>query len=195
MNMRYDTSNPAFAGVGSRRTPAAVLTMMEDIAERIATAGWTLRSGGARGADSAFEGGCDRVDGKKEIYIPFDNFTAGGQGLGRRVGERGVLIPPSPAEAERIARRYWDESRIAWARMRRTTRLLMIRNSCQVLGANLDSPVYAVVYWTPADDEGGTGQALRIARGLRIPCIALDSRTSVNDVVVRLQAMCSPRAA
>ena len=48
-----------YAGVGARKTPADVLGWMERIAAGMATQGWTLRSGGARGADSAFERGCN----------------------------------------------------------------------------------------------------------------------------------------
>ena len=51
----------AYAGVGSRSTPAEVLHWMESIGRGMARAGMVLRSGAARGADSAFERGCDRA--------------------------------------------------------------------------------------------------------------------------------------
>lgn len=48
----------------------------------------------------------------------------------------------------------------------------MARNTCQVLGLNLDSPVKAVICYTPGGSgSGGTGQAIRIAQAYKIPVI------------------------
>ena len=57
-----------YTGVGSRKTPKDVLELMVKIAIKAAQNGYTLRSGGAEGADKAFEHGCDMVKGPKEIY-------------------------------------------------------------------------------------------------------------------------------
>ena len=58
-----------YAGVGSRETPLDVLKTMWKIGNYLATKGYTLRSGGAKGADTAFENGCDSVIGSKEISM------------------------------------------------------------------------------------------------------------------------------
>ncbi|NYZ25158.1 hypothetical protein HND93_36125, partial [Azospirillum sp. ROY-1-1-2] len=63
-----------YAGIGSRETPPAVLEVMAAVGERLAQLGWVLRSGGAVGADQAFERGCDRVGGRKEIFLPWPGF-------------------------------------------------------------------------------------------------------------------------
>ena len=47
----------SYAGIGSRKTPPHVLAAMTQIAEALAERGYILRSGGAGGADSAFEKG------------------------------------------------------------------------------------------------------------------------------------------
>ena len=60
-----------FAGIGSRSTPDHVLQAMRKVAHRLAEMGYTLLSGGAAGADSAFEEGCF---GRKEIYLPWTGF-------------------------------------------------------------------------------------------------------------------------
>ena len=44
-----------YAGIGARTTPASVLADMTVMAGWLARTGWTLSSGGASGADSAFE--------------------------------------------------------------------------------------------------------------------------------------------
>ena len=43
-------SPSAYAGVGSRRTPAPVLAAMRDLAESLGDLGWALSTGGADGA-------------------------------------------------------------------------------------------------------------------------------------------------
>ena len=64
-----------YTGVGNRNTPADILEDMEQIARVFARLGWVLRSGGANGADSAFELGCDIENGLKEIYLPWKGFN------------------------------------------------------------------------------------------------------------------------
>ena len=63
-----------YTGIGSRDTPDEVLRWFKIYADVLAELGFTLRSGAAPGADAAFEEGCDRVDGKKEIYLPWKGF-------------------------------------------------------------------------------------------------------------------------
>jgi hypothetical protein len=59
-----------YTGTGSRESPNNVLAIMTDIAKFLSETGYTLRSGGAPGADFCFELG---VSGraKKEIYLPW----------------------------------------------------------------------------------------------------------------------------
>lgn len=56
-----------YAGVGSRKTPPDILGLMEAIALRLEADDYTLRSGGADGADSAFA-----IVDKKEIFTASD---------------------------------------------------------------------------------------------------------------------------
>lgn len=46
-----------YTGIGARQTPPAMLATITAIASRLATLGWTCRTGGADGADTAFEVG------------------------------------------------------------------------------------------------------------------------------------------
>lgn len=54
-----------YAGIGSRRTPMAAGDVIEELAGVLAERGYLLRSGGASGADAAFEMGCNRRRGAK----------------------------------------------------------------------------------------------------------------------------------
>ena len=51
-----DQVNNTYAGIGSRETPKEILKEMTKIGQELESKGYTLRSGGAIGADKAFEG-------------------------------------------------------------------------------------------------------------------------------------------
>lgn len=152
---------------------------MELIAEALAYDGWVLRSGGAPGADAAFECGCDRAHGTKEIYLPWPGCY----------GHASPLHEVTPAMLE-LAARYHP----AWHKLSRKARLLIARNGAQVLGSDLASPVAAVVCWTEGGKlEGGTAQALRIAEDCGIAVVNLgtpqQAQATVRDIVDRIHAM------
>lgn len=139
-----------YAGIGSRETPGEVLAQMEQLGKRFAEHGWLLRSGGADGADSAFERGCDKAEGKKEIFVPWQNFNK----------SPSPLWPPSE-EAMAIASRIHP----AWGNCAWNAKMLHARNVHQVLGPKLDDPVDLVICWTKYGSvRGGTSTAIKIAR-------------------------------
>lgn len=138
-----------YTGIGSRQTPEEVLALMSRIAARAAVLGYVLRSGGAPGADKAFEEGCDAGDGQKEIYLPWKGFNQ----------NPSPLFNISP-EALELAERFHPN----WAVCSPAARKLHARNGYQVLGLDLKSPSQMLICWTKAGvPSGGTGQALRIA--------------------------------
>lgn len=145
-----------YAGIGSRETPEPICRTMYEIAGILARKGYTLRSGGAKGADQAFEFGCDdMVLGKKEIYLPWKGF----------MDNDSLLCPPTPA-AYSEARRFHPN----WIGLTESGRALMARNAHQVLGSNLLTPVDFILFWTKdGKASGGTGQALRMAKHYEIP--------------------------
>ncbi len=151
-----------YAGIGSRETPDDVMFLMRGVARALGIYGWTLRSGAAPGADTAFELGSDEAQSSKEIYLPWEKFQ------GR---DMAVMDRPSP-EAMRIAKRYHP----AWQSLSPPARLLHARNVHQILGADCDSPSRFVLCWTKdgathitGPETGGTGQAIRIAVAWDVP--------------------------
>jgi len=145
-----------YAGVGSRETPAPVLNGMENLGYRLAKAGWTLRSGAAPGADSAFERGAVRGKGEAEIFLPWNGFQ------GRQDG----IVPATWETAMAMAKEFHPN----WPACTPGARKLHARNCFQVLGLTLDDPVDCVICWTKdGRGGGGTGQALRIAGSRGIP--------------------------
>ena len=135
---------------------------MRLLAARMEQDQWKLRSGGARGADAAFEAGV-QDPANRAIYLPGRSFN------GRRAGRQGYFdstqLPGWQGALETV-----NEYHPAPERLSDFARALMARNAMQVLGPSLDRPADLVVAWTPGGRvQGGTGQALRMAGNLGIP--------------------------
>lgn len=62
--------NKIYAGIGSRKSPKDQINVMIKLAQVLGKARFILRSGGADGADLAFEYGASLVKGPMEIYLP-----------------------------------------------------------------------------------------------------------------------------
>lgn len=143
--------NKTYAGVGSRKTPARVLASMQVIAAHLSEAGYTLRSGAADGADTAFEQGALA----KEIYLPWRGF-------------RGHASPLHHVSPEALA--MAASVHPAWHLLNRYAQLLHGRNCYQVLGLDLKTKADFVICWTPGGElKGGTATAIRLATSFAIP--------------------------
>ncbi len=166
-----------YTGIGSRETPKDIIDLMITIAGELASDGYTLRSGGAAGADTAFENGCDAVNGKKEIYLPWKRFNKNPSKL--------YKIPPNVYKiAEMVYRAKWN-------RLAGSVQALMARNIQQVSGKDADIHVAFVLCWTPDGCEtvihrrkstGGTGQAIAYADAIRIPVINLANEGALKKL-------------
>jgi hypothetical protein len=162
-----------YTGIGARAAPTWALEMMYDISSVFARSNLVLRSGGAKGSDTAFEEGCRSVLGKAEIYLPEEGFR-GRYTIEMEINPH-VLIFPSPLTS---ARRIAKEHHPAWDCCKPSVRNLHARNVHQVLGQNPDHPILSsgIVCWTPDGSLdgrgprcGGTGQALRVAAVYGVP--------------------------
>jgi hypothetical protein len=160
------TSTMLYAGIGSRETPQEVLDVMPEVAKYLESLGYTLRSGKAPGADAAFEKG---VKSKKEIFP--GNVKTGEREL--KIAEEihpawNVMLDSTRKKA--IAKGNDPERSAAFVAN------LMARNTNQIFGANLDTPVDFVIFYAketsdPLRPAGGTGQAVEMARRKGIPTI------------------------
>lgn len=161
-----------YTGVGSRETPDNILVQMHKIAQYMALKNWCLRSGGAPGADTAFELGAVAEEGTTQIFLPWKGFNGNESPF--------YDIPP---EAFVISREVYGP-RLDF--LKRPVHLLMARNVLQVLGHTLDQPSVFVVCWTPdgitngaqrSKQTGGTGQAIAIASRYNVPVFNLAKHT------------------
>ena len=140
-----------YSGIGSRETPLSIKETIKEIVEILNKKDYILRSGGAPGADSFFEEFAD----KKEIYLPWPKFNANSSELNSVC-----------KNAYKVAKKFHP----AWERLSEAGKKLMARNSYQVLGQDLQTPVDFIICWTPGGKlKGGTAQAMRIANFCHIP--------------------------
>lgn len=163
-----------YAGIGSRGTPEYALKYFSLISKFFATKGLVLRSGGAKGADKAFEVGCDRVNGLKEIYLPWKYFEKSNSNL--------VITSPKAYEIAEQFHPYWQN-------LKDGARKLQARNSHQVLGVDLETPSQFVICWTKdGKGSGGTGQAIRIANHYGVPVFDAGKYETVEEIKANLKA-------
>jgi|GEM_PF-605775 len=142
-----------YAGIGSRNTPPEILETMKSIAEYLAGKGYTLNSGGAKGADSAFEAGAGN---SKQIFYAKDAVEVT-RNIAREIHPNGKNLKQYALD-------------------------LMARNTNQVFGRDLKSPVDFVLTWTRdgattsserSIKTGGTGQAIDMASRKGVPVFNL----------------------
>lgn len=167
-----------YAGIGSRETPPKVLALIHHIAGQLHDKGYRLRSGGADGADTAFEwGAC----GISDIYVPWEGFN------GRTTGiDRGMDVV-----LRSIAQRHHPH----WSSLSSAARKLMTRNVAQIIGGLYNfrhefvpQQSEFVICWTPnGEGGGGTGQALRVAASYDVPVYDL-ALESARDAVKAMLA-------
>lgn len=162
-----------YTGVGSRETPSDILVMMESVGFALASQGWTLRSGGAIGADKAFEDGMFRYAGldapyawtPAEIYLPWSGY----EGHYRNThGNLNILPSDIHFETESIAEGMAMAVHPAWDACKQGAKKMHTRNVFQVLGKTLDQPSKMLIAWTRLDKhgnaKGGTATAIALAQ-------------------------------
>jgi len=147
-----------YAGIGARKTPDNILELMGKVAKKLGEEDWILRSGGAEGADSAFEKGAKNFE--KQIFLPWKGFNNNDSNL-----------YAYEQQHEDLAIQHHPNFR----GLTQGAKKMMIRNSAQIIGLE-DSckPSSFVICWTKDGKiAGGTGQALRVSKSLDIPIVNL----------------------
>lgn len=169
-----------YAGIGSQKTPTHIQSIMRNIGAHLAAHGWTLRSGGANGADTAFEVGVDdylstqrnyggaHYQQQKEIYLPWAGFN----------NNPSQLYPRNiPFSDEEIAISMGHHP--AWGKCSPSAKLMHQRNLRQMIGhqsvcgENVQVSKFVVCWTEGGQMKGGTSQALRIAKALNVPIFNL----------------------
>lgn len=143
-----------YTGIGSRATPEPLRETMQALAGRLAGT-YRLRSGGALGADTAFELGARKAEATLGVDVYRPRYD----------------IHPICYEIAEFIHPHWKA-------MKPFTRQLFARNVEQILGSKVNHPSQFVVCWTPDACEtmrdyrpkqtGGTGLAIALAQNLPV---------------------------
>ncbi len=159
-----------YTGIGSRKTPLHIQDIMTRLAD-VLKGSFILRSGGADGADTAFEKNLEPIE--KDIFLPWKGFN----------DNRSILVKQD-TKAETIA----EQLHPGWAWLSPGAKKLMARNVHQVLGMHLDRPSAFIICWTRNGAEtfeeannkttGGTGLAIKVASQYKIPIYNLANSKS-----------------
>lgn len=166
-----------YTGVGSRKTPAGILRDMEHLGSLLSERGLILRSGASEGADTAFEKGCDKVRGEKEIYLPW-------RGFGKSNSDKYFI--------SEVAYSSVDLNHLLPSSLTEIARKLLARNYHQVVGYD-DIKSLFIICWTPKGViDGGTGQTIRVANSLNIPVFNL-ALMGVEEVVEKIDEILNER--
>lgn len=175
--------NKFYSGVGSRDLPEDAADNIAQIASTLSKLGYTVRSGGANGADTAFE---ENAGDLKEIFLPWRGFNRNKSPL--------FVTNDTQAQLYELAKKYHP----AWNKLGTSAKLLMARNGQQVFGENLDDPVEFLICWTPDGctshkkrnkKTGGTGQAISLASDNGIPVYNLANKESAEQLYIFLATL------
>jgi len=167
--------------IGSRNITKEEYIVLRDVATKLAYEGYTLRSGGAEGADSTINHLC-----KVEIIIPWNGFNHF-QHNGKRIFTLGLLPHVSLAEAKAKSIHPAPE------RLTQGALKLHTRNIYQIIGpyGNDGYKSDIVVFCADADENGipvgGTRTGVVYAQQLDIPTFNI--RNHGFDVDALLQAI------
>lgn len=140
-----------YSGIGARITPEHIKVFMNLVSHKLYEDNYILRSGGAKGADKAFEIGID----KKEIF--------------------------RPEHCPQYCIDYASKFHPHWDKCNKYVKKLHGRNAQIILGKYLDEPSKFVICWTvDGKIEGGTGLAIRIAQENKIPVFNLSDEKTLK---------------
>jgi hypothetical protein len=145
-----------YAGIGAKKTPNHILSIMRSVAEYLAAKDWILNTGAAPGADQTFAEGALKKGGTVNLFIPWPNYEKGWiKGLHGNVNVT-VLKPDIHTEAINSVYKYHPAAKI-------------LKNSVLFLHARnylvLENIKFAVCYTSGGKVVGGTGQSIRILNG------------------------------
>ena len=137
--------NMVYAGIGSRETPLEIQQSMNDVAKELESIGYTLRSGNAIGADKAFEGAPQpwSKDSKGSVK-QWSKYS-------HKVKNKEIFKAENATDK---ARKIAKEIHANPTALSGIGLDLMARNTNQIFGSKLDTPVDFVLAWTPLNEQG-----------------------------------------
>lgn len=174
MEYHVKMKNKFYAGIGSRETPEHIQAIMTEIATLLERRRYVLRSGGAIGADLAFEKGVSNTSAKEIFKNDFYFIN----------GKKEYYSKEDLSFADQMVKKYHPSK----GKMKLDHYKLHARNTFQIFGCGrLTSNSEFIICYTPdgaeaktTEDTGGSGQAIRIANAYDIPVYNLKNYIGVS---------------
>lgn len=173
---------PAYAGIGSRSTPAPVAAFMEQMAWRLARSGYKLRSGSAVGAETVFSKGCIKAGGAREIWLPSKGFN----------GYSESASVPGNSHLTKAAQLH-----PLWKYLSDELKQIVASRVALIMGDQMRKPVEFVICWTQDGFEGSHGAgvatghshfSIMLAASHSIPVFNLSRSTSYQRLAANLRS-------
>jgi hypothetical protein len=170
-----------YTGIGSRETPTHICAVMTTLANVLEKQNFILRSGGALGADSAFEKGVVNPNNKM-IFL---------SGALRNSFGNNILYSDTQLQNARIFI-FNNNIHPIWQRLPEYAKALHTRNVFQVLGMDMNEISKFTVCWTrdsAIDFEtsgrktGGTGTAIKISCHYKVPVFNLSIDSHLRKIL------------
>lgn len=197
-------STMTYAGIGSREAPVEVLKQMTEVAKYLEGIGYTLNTGKTYPAKPSSD---PKYQAQYEERLAFSKKHNGKVGLDEEGADRAFslgatkknLFYPgkqgSRAKEQTIAKEIHPNPEA----LSQGALKLMARNTNQIFGDNLDTPVDFVLFYAKETGgirpQGGTGQAVEMARRKGIPTINMANpnwRQLLQDVISKPTAPTAP---
>ena len=165
-----------YTGVGSRETPQVILDLMFKTAKYLDSKNYILRSGGARGADCAFEMGAS-ID-KCHVYSINAKHKA--------VSGKPSIIPDLEKfrDLAKLCCLHYNKINSQYAKDLHT------RNICQIIGSDCDNIIkseFVLCYTQYGEYKGGTTTAIRCAERFDVPIFNFGTYDSITDDILRIK--------
>ena len=191
---RSTTPTMTYAGIGSRETPQEVLDLMTQAAKYLDGLGYTLNTGktyptslndyfiktvhkgNKQAAEKAFKAKQAETERLTKLYGNRVGMDEEGADRAFSAGtSKKNLFSPRDKVGDREMK-VGEEIHPNWSALSSGAAKLMARNTNQVFGAKLDTPVDFVLFYAQEvagsiRPKGGTGQAVEMARRKGIPTI------------------------
>jgi hypothetical protein len=154
--------------IGSRETPSEILSQLTVISEFFAKNKWTLRTGGAVGADDAGLMGFKKVkDSTVELYLPWQGYNE---------HYNGILWSQENWNEASKHHPVWDELSL-------NSKIFHSRNIAIALGVTNQVFTDVVICWTlEGEEKGGSAMVIKLAKLHKIPLFNLGNKMGLTKL-------------
>lgn len=166
-----------YAGIGSRKTPKHILSIMRTLAEYFAEKGWVLNTGACTGADQAFAEGALKGKGGVNLFLPWPSYEK--SWIKRLHGNVNVVVfqPDVHIKAVESVHQFHPMAQS----LKRSVLALHARNYLI-----LEDIKFAVCYTPGGKTVGGTGQAIRILSDRKRNLFNLGNEEELQKILDKL---------